>query len=138
MEAIEFNLDEIPQFKERLLLLSKEYHHVSILDSNDYRDSHYSEYDLIAGFGAKSIVSSNRFCELEDVCKKGVWLFGFLSYDLKNELETLNSQNEDRLGFPGLIFFEPEIRVEVKNQKVKIEGLDCCGFKKAYPAGRYF
>jgi len=130
LEAIEFNLDEIPQFKERLLLLSKEYQHVSILDSNDYRDSDYSEYDLIAGFGAKSIVSSNRFYELEEISKKGLWLFGFLSYDLKNELETLNSQNEDRLGFPGLIFFEPEIRVEVKNQKVKIEGLDCCGFKK--------
>ena len=59
-----------------------------------------------------------------------MWLFGFLSYDLKNELEKLNSQNEDGLGFPGLSFFEPEIRVEVKNQKVKIEGEDSCGFKK--------
>tara|TARA_B100000674_G_scaffold490505_1_gene506470 strand:- start:624 stop:1898 length:1275 start_codon:yes stop_codon:yes gene_type:complete len=130
LEAIEFNIDEIPQFKERLLLLSKEYQHVSILDSNDYRYSNYSEYDLIAGFGAKSIVSSNRFCELEEISKKDLWLFGFLSYDLKNELEKLNSQNEDGLGFPGLSFFEPEIRVEVKNQKVKIEGEDSCGFKK--------
>ena len=49
---------------------------------------------------------------------------------MKNELEKLNSQNEDSLGFPGLIFFEPEIRVEVKNQKVKIEGLGCYEFKK--------
>ena len=130
METIEFSLDEIPQFKERLLLLSKGYEHVSILDSNNYKGSIHDEYDLIAGFGAKSIVSSNHFCELEDICKKRVWLFGFLSYDLKNELETLNSYNEDGLGFPGLSFFEPEIRVEVKNKKVKIEGLDCYGFKK--------
>lgn len=130
MEAIEFNLDEIPQLKERLLLLSKDYRHVSILDSNDYKYSNHSEYDLIAGFGAKSIVSSHRFCDLEKISKKGLWLFGFLSYDLKNELETLNSQNQDSLGFPGLSFFEPEIRVEVKNQKVKIEGLRCSRFKK--------
>ena len=88
MEAIEFNLDEISQLKERLLLLSKDYRHVSILDSNDYRYSNHSEYDLIAGFGAKSIVSSHRFCDLEKISKKGLWLFGFLSYDLKNELET--------------------------------------------------
>ena len=77
MEAIEFSLDEIPQFKERLLLLSKGYQHVSILDSNHYKGSIHDEYDLIAGFGAKSIVSSNHFCELEDICKKRVWLFPY-------------------------------------------------------------
>ena len=131
MEAIEFNLDEIPHFKERLLLLSKEYQHVSILDSNNYNDSLYHEYDLIAGFGSKSIVSSNRFCELENISKKGLWLFGFLSYDLKNELENLNSENEDGLAFPGLSFFEPKIRVEIKNKKVLIEGLECSDFKNS-------
>jgi len=131
LEAIEFNLDEIPHFKERLLLLSKEYQHVSMLDSNNYNDSLYHEYDLIAGFGAKSIVSSNRFCELENISKKGLWLFGFLSYDLKNGLENLNSENEDGLAFPGLSFFEPEIRVEIKNQKVLIEGLECSEFKNS-------
>ena len=129
METIEFSLDAIPQFKERLLLLSKEYQYVSILDSNSYRNSTHDEYDLIAGFGAKSIVSSNRFYELENACKKGSWLFGFLSYDLKNELESLNSQNLDGLDFPELSFFEPEIRVEIQNNKVKIEGLGCCEFK---------
>lgn len=131
MEAIEFSLNAISQLKDRLLLLSKEYQYVSILDSNNYQNSTHDEYELIAGFGAKSVVSSNRFCELEEISKKGLWLFGFLSYDLKNELEKLNSQNEDGLGFPGLLFFEPEIRVEVKNQRVKIEGLDCYEFKKS-------
>ena len=61
----------------------------------------YKSYD-------KSTVIIKPGMNLEEISKKGLWLFGFLSYDLKNELETLNSQNEDRLGFPGLIFFEPK------------------------------
>ena len=130
MKAIEFTFKEIPRFKDRLLFLSKMYQHSCILDSNDYTDSFHHEYDLIAGFGAKSVVSNNAFSQLEEFLKKEIWLFGFLSYDLKNELENLNSKNKDELGFPELSFFEPEIRVEVKNQKVRIEGIGCYEFKE--------
>lgn len=131
MKAIEFNLNEISQFKERLLLLSKEYQYVSILDSNNYSESIHCEYDLIAGFGAKRILSSDCFEELEAAWKKRTWFFGFFSYDLKNQLENLKSSNSDELEFPGLSFFEPEIRVEVNHLLVRIEGVGCSQFKKA-------
>ena len=131
MKAIEFNLNEIPQFKERLILLSKEYQHVSILDSKNYFSSSYCDYDLIAGFGAKSIISSNSFEELEIAISHRTWLFGFLSYDLKNQLENLNSFNKDQLDFPDLCFFEPEIRIEINQFLVKIEGEGCEDFKQA-------
>ncbi|MDY6799560.1 MAG: hypothetical protein SVX28_12690, partial [Pseudomonadota bacterium] len=36
------------------------------------------------------------------------WLFGYLTYDLKNELEALSSNNFDGLGFAALQFFVPE------------------------------
>ncbi len=36
------------------------------------------------------------------------WLLGYLGYDLKNQLERLESQNTDLLGTPDLYFFEPE------------------------------
>lgn len=35
------------------------------------------------------------------------WLFGYFSYDLKNELENLHSANPDKLNFPIIYFFEP-------------------------------
>ncbi|WP_107037713.1 anthranilate synthase component I family protein [Brumimicrobium mesophilum] len=38
--------------------------------------------------------------------------FGFLSYDLKNEIEDLDSQNPDRIGFPKIGFFVPKYVVE--------------------------
>ncbi|MBO3696927.1 anthranilate synthase component I family protein [Roseivirga sp. E12] len=35
------------------------------------------------------------------------WIVGYLGYDLKNEVERLESQNNDRLGFPETQFFNP-------------------------------
>ena len=36
------------------------------------------------------------------------WLFGHLGYDLKNELEQLQSSRKDAIGFADLGFFAPE------------------------------
>jgi para-aminobenzoate synthetase component 1 len=41
------------------------------------------------------------------------WLFGFLSYDLKNETENLSSSEPDVLGFPLLHFFKPRFVFEI-------------------------
>jgi para-aminobenzoate synthetase component 1 len=41
------------------------------------------------------------------------WLFGYLSYDLKNSTESLKSENNDLHGFPVLHFFQPEVIIEV-------------------------
>ncbi|PWH86853.1 aminodeoxychorismate synthase component I [Brumimicrobium oceani] len=38
--------------------------------------------------------------------------FGFLTYDLKNEIENLSSLNPDRIGFPSVGFFVPRYVVE--------------------------
>ncbi|MEX2485588.1 MAG: anthranilate synthase component I family protein [Brumimicrobium sp.] len=39
--------------------------------------------------------------------------FGFMSYDIKNEIEKLTSANQDRIKFPLLYFFKPKTVVEV-------------------------
>lgn len=42
------------------------------------------------------------------------WLFGYFAYDLKNEVERLQSHNFDGLGFPDLYFFQPETVVGIR------------------------
>ncbi len=37
------------------------------------------------------------------------WIFGYLSYDLKNDVENLSSQNQDSLQIPVLFFFVPKV-----------------------------
>ena len=45
--------------------------------------------------------------------RKG-WLFGYLTYDLKNEVEQLSSENHDGLAFPLLHFFAPKVVIQIK------------------------
>ncbi|MGM0739107.1 MAG: aminodeoxychorismate synthase component I, partial [Bacteroidota bacterium] len=41
------------------------------------------------------------------------WMFGWLSYDLKNEIESLESANPDPVGLPDMYFFVPGVLLEV-------------------------
>ena len=52
------------------------------------------------------------------------WLFGHLGYDLKNEIEGLQSSHPDPVGFPDLFFFEPEIVIRLNEHEMQIEGVD--------------
>ncbi len=52
------------------------------------------------------------------------WLFGHLSYDLKNEIEKVASANPDHIGFPDLFFFEPEIIIRLSSTEIIIEAND--------------
>lgn len=54
-------------------------------------------------------------------CQTGSWFFGHLGYDLKNEMEKLSSSHPDRIQFPGLFFFEPEIVIRFNENKMIIE-----------------
>ncbi|WEK37552.1 MAG: anthranilate synthase component I family protein [Candidatus Pseudobacter hemicellulosilyticus] len=48
------------------------------------------------------------------------WLFGHLSYDLKNELYPLQSQHPDGIGFPDLFFFVPEYLLQLSETELRI------------------
>ncbi len=46
------------------------------------------------------------------------FLFTMLSYDLKNEIEKLESNNPDSIQFPDLICWDPQFVVEIENDKL--------------------
>ncbi|MEM9024353.1 MAG: chorismate-binding protein [Bacteroidota bacterium] len=48
------------------------------------------------------------------------WLFGYLSYDLKNDVEDLTSLNPDGVGMPVLHFFQPEWVFLVSASEVRV------------------
>ena len=71
--------------------------YLSLLISNtDHKldlPSNYINYEIIAGVGLNDMLISNNdsFSKLFDFhSQKEDWLFGYLSYDLKNELVDLN------------------------------------------------
>jgi len=54
------------------------------------------------------------------------WLFGYLSYDLKNDTEELKSKNHDGLSFPDLFFFQPKKIFLLKDNQLEIQYLKMC------------
>jgi para-aminobenzoate synthetase component 1 len=98
-------------FKKQLLNWSTQFDEVVWLDSNNY-DQNYSSYDAVLAVEAFTIFQTdyfdafNQLKEYQTTTKD--WIFGYLSYDLKNDVERLSSKNHDGLAFPDLFFFQPK------------------------------
>ena len=52
------------------------------------------------------------------------WLPGFFTYDLKNEVEQLRSENPDQLNFPDLFFFVPNELLIIRENFIQIQADD--------------
>ncbi len=85
------------------------------LHSNGYRHDKYASLPWAYALGAANTLSGdldNAFDALKDFSGHyHDWLFGFFSYDLKNQLEDLSSRNPDHIGMPLIHFFRPVILV---------------------------
>ncbi len=99
------------------------------MDSNGYEGIVGNEHDCLLAVGASSelvnIHEAGAFDSLKSfVDDKKDWLFGYLSYDLKNDVEPrLTSNNFDGIGFPALHFFQPEVVIEITSETAKIHSL---------------
>src|SRR5689334_20880470 len=74
----------------------------------------YSFYDFVLASDPVSELKveydkgESSFSKLSNYYQqKKDWLFGYFSYDLKNEIENLTSSNADQQHFPALHFFQP-------------------------------
>lgn len=84
------------------------------LNGNDHSNSL-----LAVGVKSECIVevANNALVQLREFLKKhkNEYVFGYLTYDLKNDIESLSSNNADTTVFPALYFFVPESVISVTN-----------------------
>jgi para-aminobenzoate synthetase component 1 len=116
-------------FKSQLLTWAQQFREVVFLDSNDYPQK-YSNYDCILAVDAFTSITTDYHNAFEDLKQyqqtSKDWIFGYLSYDLKNDTEELNSSNYDGLQFPDLFFFQPKKLFLIKNNQLEIQYLNMC------------
>jgi para-aminobenzoate synthetase component 1 len=116
-------------FKSQLLTWAQQFREVVFLDSNDYPQK-YSNYDCILavdGFTSINTDYHNAFEDLKQYQQTTKdWIFGYFSYDLKNDTEELYSSNFDGLQFPDLFFFQPKKLFLLKNNLLEIQYLNLC------------
>ena len=117
-----FRIGNIHTFKNQLLHWSLQFNELSWLDSNDHI-SKYNSYDAVLGVDALTSLSTDykgAFNNLKEYqATTGDWLFGYLSYDLKNDVEALSSNNNDGLDLPDLYFFQPKKVIVLKGRQVE-------------------
>lgn len=118
-----FDTDDGDTFKSRALLWANSFNTACFFDSNNYPDP-YSAFEVFIGAGSArefKLSGGNIFTELDEFLKANQgYVPGYFSYDLKNDIENLSSENPDQLSFPKIYFFLPEHSIWIKNNQVHI------------------
>lgn len=111
------------------MLWSQQFREVVFLDSNNYHQK-YTDYDCILAVDALTSIKTDEQNAFEDLKQyqqhTNDWLFGYLSYDLKNDTEELQSNNYDGLHFPDLFFFQPKKLFLLKENQLEVQYLRLC------------
>lgn len=86
---------------------------ISYLNSNDGSGLiAFGEGDKLISNSGTSLVQLSEFIKTHS----GSYIFGILSYDLKNEIENLTSNNKDGLNLPDVCFWTPKYVVKLRNE----------------------
>jgi len=122
------------KFKTQTLIWASQFNVCCYLDNNSYTAYPYRSYECLVAadvidelnppqspFIKGDLGGFNSFQALRSFYNsKKDWLFGFFSYDLKNELEKLFSNNFDGIQFPAIHFFQPRYVINIQKDKVSI------------------
>ena len=110
-------------FKEQFFRYVKSEKNAFYLNSNQSAAKD-SSYQLLVAVGCREMISVNQGNALDQLelfqSQHNDWMFGWLGYDLKNQLEDLQSRSVDPLAIPDLCFIIPEHVFEISNDEVTV------------------
>lgn len=123
------NISNPGEFKNQLLIWAQQFREAVFLDSNNYPQK-YSGYETVLAVDAFTLIQTDHHNAFEDLKQyqqqSKDWLFGYLAYDLKNDVEKLTSANFDGLNFPDVFFFQPKKLFLLKGNQLEICYLNMC------------
>ncbi|MFN8286492.1 MAG: anthranilate synthase component I family protein [Chitinophagales bacterium] len=122
-ETTTISLNDIDGFKQNALHWANQFRVVCLLTNNNYPDNKYPGKEWVlavdaideTGFDDYSLDELKRFHN-----HSYSTIFGFITYDVKNQIERLQSNNYDGLHFPELYFFKPRYVLELNGNKLTV------------------
>ena len=106
-----FKSKDLKIFREKLLIWSNSFSTSTFLNSNNY-NTNIGQYECICAtdiFTSTPFTLKDSTLKLQNyIDKVNDWVFGYINYDLKNEIESLESNNFDNFNLPNLYFFQPK------------------------------
>jgi len=121
-----FHVDDIYSFKQQMLNWANRFSICCFMDSHFYTDKYHC-YDCLVAVDCHKCFSPSKeplshlntfYTENDD------WIFGHLSYDLKNEIEGLQSLYSNKIGFPDIFFFVPKYVLSLEKNNLTIHSID--------------
>ncbi|WP_223552017.1 aminodeoxychorismate synthase component I [Aestuariivivens sp. NBU2969] len=121
-----YNIGHLEMFKNQLLKWAQQFDDIVWLDSNSYAQE-YANFDAVLAVDAFTCIKTDYLEAFEKLkvykTHTSDWIFGYLTYDLKNSMEDLSSSNFDGLHFPDLYFFQPKKLFLIKGNTVELQYL---------------
>ena len=120
-------LDSKDKFHQKALHWSGQFDEISFFNSNGMSDQWGKFEHILAVKALHSFrADENVFDQLDAFLKlhQSQFIPGFLSYDLKNEIEELQTTGKDQLEFPEAYFFVPATILRWTDDQVHIEAED--------------
>jgi len=128
--SFEYTVDNPNEFEKKIIFFSKDYSQYCLLNSNSSKynaPTKYYQYDMICAIDSIKNLNSNQ-ASLENLRafhkKEKDWAFGYISYDLKNEIFKIRSENIDIFKNHNISFFIPRHVFLLKGKKLIIESID--------------
>lgn len=122
-----FKIKDFHQFKKKAFAWAANAFDICCcLDNNGYTEGLLApEFECLLACGVQDEIVLNddafAFEKLKQFqIEKQDWLFGFLSYDLKNSIEKLESNHFDGIQMPDLHFFQPQIVLKISKKQCEI------------------
>ena len=121
-----FSLDNSQEFKKNLLFWAQQFETAIWLDSNNYKQQ-YASFDAALAVEEFTSIKTDyinafeKLKEYQTITKD--YIFGYISYDVKNDVENLTSNNFDGLDFADLYFFQPQKLFFIKDNSVEFHYL---------------
>ena len=121
-----FSIEPIAHLNKKLLRWAQQYDTAIWLDSNKDEQT-YTNFDSILAIDEFTSLQTDaehafeKLKEYQSITQD--YLFGYLSYDVKNDSEKLTSTNIDELGFAELFFFQPQKILFIKDNQIEFQYL---------------
>ncbi|MFN8276598.1 MAG: anthranilate synthase component I family protein [Chitinophagales bacterium] len=122
-ESTSFIVADVANFKRKALAWANQFRVCALLDANQYTSDPYSELEWILAVDVieECAADKDSFNELHHFLQRQTApVFGYFSYDIKNQIEALQSKPASGIAFPDLYWFRPRYQITINKNEVTI------------------
>ncbi len=133
MESLKIDISSFPNYWNSLLNWSAKFNYLAIFHPQQVAQYPFGAFPKCIAVGNKKLkLNSPYFPSIKSFFKENPnkILFGYLGYDLKNELEKLKSENPSVINWKPIEFFIPNCIISIEGNHLLIQSEDLTHFQK--------